>query len=102
MCSPNETLEVTKKVQRKCYKGIVRPILEYAAPVWDLHPKRLQDKLEMVQRRSERHSCGDFKPTSSASALVKMLNLDPRQLKSMSNKVIMLYKTAGGLIDAKP
>ena len=70
--------------------------------MWDPHQKHLQDKLEMVQRRSERHSCGDFKPTSSASALVKMLNLDPLQLKRMSNKVIMLYKIAGGLINAKP
>ena len=24
-------------VQTKCYKGIVRPILEYSAPVWDPH-----------------------------------------------------------------
>ena len=65
-------------------------------------PKHLQDKLDMVLRRSAHCICGDFSPTSSASALVKKLNLDPLQLRHSSNKVTTLYKLAGGLPDAKP
>ena len=39
-------------VQTKCYKGIARPVLEYASSVRDPRQKHLQDKLEMVQRKS--------------------------------------------------
>ena len=97
-----ENIYTFNPVQTKCYKGIVTPVLEYAAPVWDPHQKHLQDKQEMVERRSVWHICGDFSPTSSAVALVQKLNLDHLQLRRMSYKATMLYKAAGGLINAKP
>lgn len=82
-------------------KVIVCPITDCAAPVWasDPHQKDLRNKLEVVPRRSARRELGT---TSSASAMVRKLNLDPLQLRHTSNKVTMMYKVAGALTNAKP
>jgi hypothetical protein len=89
-------------VQNQCYKGLVRPVLEYAAPIWDPHQQHLSDSLEMVQRRSARRILHDFRPTTSASGLVSGLNLDPLKLRRTSAKATMMYKIMGGLIDLAP
>ena len=68
-CPPN--------VVSHCYKGIVRPILEYASPIWDPTAKSHQDELEMVQRRSARRILSDFGRTSSVTEMLKKLELPP-------------------------
>ena len=42
------------------YKGLVRPILEYASTVWDPSGKTLQDELEKVQNRAARFVTGNY------------------------------------------
>ena len=39
-------------VKAAAYKAIVRPILEYACPVWCLHSEKDVSHLELVQRRA--------------------------------------------------
>ena len=39
------------ELRERAYKAIVRPQLEYAAPVWDPHTLNDIQKIEMVQRR---------------------------------------------------
>ena len=39
-------------VKDKCYKSLIRPIMEYASCVWDSHIQCNINKLEMVQRRA--------------------------------------------------
>ena len=41
-------------MKEAAYKGMVRPILEYGSSVWDPHPDKLQEGLEMVQNRAAR------------------------------------------------
>ena len=90
------------KTQSQCYKGLVRPILEYASPIWDPPQQYLSDNLEKVQRRSARRILHDYRPTSSASQLVSRLELDPLKLRRTSTKATMMYKIMGGLVEAMP
>ena len=39
----------TKEVKESAYLTLVRPILEYAAIVWDPHQKYLIDNIEKIQ-----------------------------------------------------
>ena len=43
-----------QNVKEAPHKGMVRPILEYASSVWDLHTDKLQEELEKVQNRVSR------------------------------------------------
>ena len=50
----------------KIYVSIIRPVLEYACPVWSTSlPKYLSDAIEMIQKRVLRsiHPAGDFRNT---------------------------------------
>ena len=49
-----------RNVKEMTYKGLVRPILEYASAVWDPSGKTLQDKLEKVQNRAARFETGNY------------------------------------------
>ena len=90
------------QVQAKCYKTLVRPVLEYSSSVWDPSQQCLITNLEMVQRRAARRILHDFQPTTSASALVAKLELDPLSLRRKSTKATMLYKITNSLVDSTP
>ena len=44
----------SQDVKATAYKGLVRPILEYASPVWDPRGIVVQEELEKVQNRAAR------------------------------------------------
>ena len=87
------------RVQTHCYKGLVRPVLEYAAPVWDPYQQSLCDTLEAVQRRSVRRILHNFDPRVSASDMVQKLGLQTLRERRMIDRAAMLYKIHGGLVD---
>ena len=45
-------------VKAVAYKCLVRPILEYASPVWCVHSSKDISQLESIQRRAARWVCG--------------------------------------------
>jgi len=89
-------------VQTHCYKAMARPIMEYASIVWDPNQENLKSTLEMVQRRAARRILHDFRPTTSATAMVERLNLDPLQSRRTADKVCMMYKIMNNTVDVRP
>ncbi|KAL8599837.1 hypothetical protein ACOMHN_038410 [Nucella lapillus] len=86
-------------IQTHCYKGLVRPVLEYASPVWDPYQKYLKKCLELVQRRAARRILHDFSPKSSATALVRKLGLQTLKDRRQIDKAALIYNIFHGLVD---
>ena len=42
------------EVKLQAYKGLIRPVLEYASTAWDPHQSYLHEKLEKVEKRAAR------------------------------------------------
>ena len=87
------------QIQAHCYKTITRPVLEYASTIWDPHQKSLTNQIEMVQRRTARRIMRDFRQTSSASEMVKRLELQNLKQRRENDKTTMLYKIVNGMVD---
>ena len=74
------------------YLTLVRPIMEYAASVWD--PYHLNDiqALEKVQRRAARWVMNDYSWYSSVSAMLHSLNWPSLQLRRRISRLQTFYK----------
>ena len=57
-----------RKVKQMSYTTYIKPIVEYASPVWDPHTKRNTNKIEMVQRRCARYVTGNCDRTSNVTS----------------------------------
>ena len=80
MLEANRTLGFLRRNFSSCprefkdmeYKGLVRPVLEYPSPVWDLSGKPLQDEFEKVQNRAARFVTGNY--NFETGSMTKSLN----------------------------
>ena len=79
-------------IKDKCYKTLVRPIVEYSSTVWDPTTKKCIDKIEMVQRRAARFVKGDYRTTSSVTKMMKQLQWQPLQQRRKAAKAVMMNK----------
>ena len=79
------------------YKSLVRPILEYACPVWS--PYLVKDKLaiEKVQRRASRIALGQKLREMSYGERCTLLNWNTLQHRREYLSVVECYKTVFGL-----
>lgn len=89
----------SSQVKKTAYLSLVRPKLEYAVSVWDPHTKTNIKKLEGVQRRAARFCVGDFRRTSSVSAMLQSLNWPSLKNRRNRSKLHMLYKMKNNLVD---
>ena len=88
----------SRRVKETAYTALVRPIVEYASPVWDPHQAYLTHQLEMVQRRAARFVCNRWHNTSSVSDMLDSLGWRTLQDRRMDAKLIMLYKIRHNLV----
>ena len=91
------------KAKEQAYMMLVRQPLEYASIIWDPHHQTDIKKLENIQRRAARFVKGNYKQTSSVSAMLLQLqwpSLEQRRkelrikflVKIMQNKVAVNKK----------
>jgi hypothetical protein len=92
------TYNCSQNVKETCYKSLVRPITEYASTVWDPYTQTNISKLEQVQRRSARYVTGDFRRTSSVTAMLNNLSWETLQQRREHAKVTIMYRIIYHLI----
>ena len=91
-----------REVKSQCYKTYVRPIVEYASVVWDPvgeGNQYLRYQIEMVQRRAARFVTGDWRTTSSVTALIKTLKWQTLEQRRRQSRLIFLHKYCHKAID---
>ena len=78
-------------IKATAYLTIVRPIMEYAAVIWDpFHLNNIQ-QLEKVQSRAARWVLNDFSRYSSVSAMIDHLSWPSLELRRKVSRLQTLY-----------
>jgi len=88
----------SRNIKTQAYSGLVRPILEYAASVWDPYTKSNINKIEMIQRRAARYVCNDYRRTSSVTEMLQQLGWKSLEQRRKIIRLIMMYKLLNGLV----
>ena len=84
-------------VKETAYKGLVRPILEYARPVWDPHGIVVQEELEKVQNRAARFVTRNYNfETGSMISILEQLGWESLHKRRKGSKLILLFKGLKG------
>ena len=79
-------------IKATAYLTIVRPVMEYAADIWDpFHQNNIQ-KLEKVQRRAARWVLNDFSRYSSVTRMIEHLTWPSLELRRKISRLQTLYK----------
>ena len=77
--------------KRTAYLTLVRPIMEYATPVWDPYYNTDIYKLEKVQRRAARWILSDYS-RNSVTSLLSSLSIPTLQQRHQSSRLTLFYK----------
>ena len=86
-------------IKAQCYTTLVRPIVEYASCVWNPSKKANINRVEAVQRRAARFATGDYKRTSSVTAMLHRLQWQSLQSRREASQASMMYRIVHGLVD---
>jgi hypothetical protein len=88
----------SQHIKTQAYFTLVRPLLEYASPVWDPYTQQNINKIEMVQRRAARYVCNRYHNTSSVTNMLKGLGWRSLQARRTDAKLILFYKIVNGIV----
>ena len=80
------------KLKESAYKTYVRPLVEYAASVWDPEQNKYIEKIEMIQHRAIRYIFNDYSSSSSVTNMRSKLNLPTLKKRREISSLTMFYK----------
>ena len=86
------------QLKQQAYRTLVRPVVEYACPVWDPYTKTQIRQIEMVQRRAARYVKNRYHNTPSVSEMIQQMNWRSLHDRRRDNRLCMLYKVYHQLI----
>ena len=94
----------TTKTKATAYTTLVRPVLEYASPVWDPHQITTTRDIEQVQRRAARFAYNCYQDNSSGCVtnLLNSLQWESLQQRRWKQTLVMCYKIHHQLIAIEP
>ena len=82
------------KVRETAYNTLVRPQLEYAAPIWDPYTKEKTQQLEKIQRLTT----SNYDYWSSVTAMLYQLGWRPLEQRRADACLCLFYKIIYGLV----
>ena len=89
--APRSTKEVA-------YKTLVRPKLEYAAPIWSPHSKLQNKQIEKVQRTAARWTCRRWRNTSSVGVMLDELEWPSLEARRDKSSLFLFHKIHCGAV----
>ena len=82
----------SKTTKQNAYNSLARPIVQYAATVWDPYKQKDIHTLDMVQRRGARYVCNQHGNRSSVDNMLTTLEWKPLEQNKEQARLRMLYK----------
>ena len=79
-------------VKENAYKALVRPLVEYASPVWDPYHQNEIDRLEMVQRCGARYVTNRHGNRSSVNDMLQHLDWTSLENRRKYARLALFYK----------
>ena len=89
--APRSTKEVA-------YKTLVRPKLEYAAPIWSPYSKLQINQVEKVQRTAARWTCRRWRNTSSVGEMLDELEWPSLEARRDRSSLLLFHKIHSGAV----
>ena len=87
------------EVKARAYTALVRPQLEYGSEAWNPYTASNINSLEQVQKSAARFAQGDYRQTTSSSALVSALGWDSLHSRRLLAQCVLFYKIHHHLVN---
>ena len=87
-----------KHTKEVAYKTLVRPQLDYAAPIWNPYHKLQIHEVEKVQRTAARWTCRRWRNTSSVGDMLDELEWPSLEARREQSSLTFFYKIHSGTV----